>query len=212
MKKEIFNEQSQMNFLNEQDNIEVKSSNELVSFESNLKFIIDLINNTYNSQLDKILIEEKKKYYVPTCRWTGCEGSLTISINENNFTINCICDKNKNHKFDNLILETFEKFYLKENIIQNCFKCYNNLECKDKYKCNECEKIYCTSCFISDVHIKKNLHNLKIISNKCSKDQRELTYYCLDCRKKVCLFVKPNMILQRKIFIKIIQLKIFWNK
>ena len=129
---------------------------------------------------------EENKYYIPTCRERGCEGNLYVSINEDNFIIQTICEKNYNHKFEKLYFETFERFYLKEKIIQKCNKCFKILENIDKYECKNCNKIYCSSCFISDLHIQKDLKNLNIITNRCLVDQNELNNYCLACNKKVC--------------------------
>ena len=170
MKKGIFNGESYLQ--SEQGNKEIN--------ELNIK------NNIL--PFDKTLRLEENKYYIPTCTEKECKGSLKISINENSFIMNCVCDKNKNHKFNNIYFQTFEKFYVKEKIIHKCNICSNILECKDKYKCNKCDKSYCSSCFISDPHIKKDLNNLSIISNKCTRDQRDLIYYCLDCGEKVCPF------------------------
>jgi len=77
---------------------------------------------------------------------------------------------------------------LKEKYIQRCSNCSQSLENNDKYKCNECDKLYCSSCFLSDLHIKKDWKKLKIITNKCPKHKSELTSYCLDSEKKVCPF------------------------
>ena len=93
-------------------------------------------------------IENKKnKYYIPVCREPGCDGYLKIRISEENYSINCFCLKNKNHKYNNLLFETFERFYLKEKFIQKCSNCNNILENKDIYKCLECDKLYCSSFF-----------------------------------------------------------------
>jgi len=134
------------------------------------------------------LENEKNKYYIPVCREPGCDGYLIIRISEENYSINCFCLKNKNHKYNNLLFETFERFYLKEKFIQKCSNCNNILENKDIYKCLECDKLYCSSCFLSDLHIRKEWKNLQIITNKCPKDKNEKTYFCKNCQQKVCPF------------------------
>ena len=134
------------------------------------------------------LADKQDKYYIPVCREKGCEGYLKFYFIEENYLIDCECVKNKNHKSDNLYYETFERFYLKENFIKKCSNCKNILENIDKYECIECNKLYCSSCFLSDQHIRKDWKNLQITSNKCPKDKNELTYYCLDCDEKVCRF------------------------
>ena len=88
-----------------------------------------------------------------------------------------------------VIFETFERFYLKENTIEKCYFCSKNLDNKEKYQCFDCEKLYCSSCFLLDIHIQKNFKNLKIITSKCPQDQNELIYYCLNCKKKFVLWV-----------------------
>ena len=102
---------------------------------------LDAENNLL--QLEKNLKEKENKYYIPICRENGCDGHLKISIDEEKFLADCICDKNKDHKFNDLFLEIFESLYLKENFVQKCFSCSNCLENKDKYKCIECENVYC---------------------------------------------------------------------
>ena len=144
------------------------------------------IKDTNNDSQDSYEMDENK-YYIPMCQEIGCDGHLNILIFEESRLIKTVCEKDKNHKYNNLLYDTFEKFYLKENTIQNCSKCCNNIESKDKYQCIKCDKFYCSSCFLLDNHIQKSWKNLKILSNKCPKDQSELTFYCVDCGQKVCL-------------------------
>ena len=144
------------------------------------------INDINDDSQDSYEIDENK-YYIPMCQEIGCDGHLNILIFEESRLIKAVCEKDKNHKNNNLLYETFEKFYLKENTIQNCFKCCKNIESKDKYNCIKCNKLYCSSCFLLDNHIQKSWKNLKIISNKCPKCQNELNFYCVDCGQKVCI-------------------------
>ena len=130
---------------------------------------------------------EDNKYYLPICRENGCEGNLNIYIDEENFIIKCICEKNKDHQ-SNLFFETFERFYLKESTIKKCYNCSTNLENKDKYKCNECDKLFCSTCILLEQHIKKDIKNLRMPTNRCLKDKNELLYYCLNCKQKICAF------------------------
>ena len=143
--------------------------------------------NEINIESDNINEIYENKFFVPVCRENGCNGNLKIFIFEESSLIKSECEKNKNHKNNNILYETFDKFYLKENKIQNCFKCSQNIDSKDKYQCIKCDKLYCSSCFLLDAHIQKNWKNLKIISNKCPKDKNELIYYCVDCGQKICL-------------------------
>ena len=150
--------------------------NENLNFSSKIK-----------NEIHKEINSTSNKYYIPICRKKGCEGHLKITIDEEKFLIKGKCQKNKEHIFNDIFFEIFEKFYLKENIIQNCFKCSNNLENKYKFVCNECKNIYCPYCFISDIHIKKDIKNLKFISNKCNNCENELINYCTNCGENICL-------------------------
>ena len=148
-------------------------------------YSINKISN--ESHYNEKLRQENYKYYVPICREKGCDGNVIISIDEINFLVKYTCEKNKDHGyFEHLFLETFEKLYLKEKIIQTCFKCSNNLEGKNKFKYIECDNYYCATCFLLDKHIQKDLKNLNVEINKCQKDQSEINYYCLDCHQKIC--------------------------
>ncbi len=48
-------------------------------------------------EIDKNKENEDIKYYLPVCKETGCEGHLKIGIDEVNFIVKGICDKDKNH-------------------------------------------------------------------------------------------------------------------
>jgi len=159
--------------------------------EENQSSIFDETNNTKIKQI----IDKKcdKYYYIPICREEGCNGNLNIFIDEQEFIVNGICDKNNNHKYNNIYFEIFEKFYLKENFIQACFNCTKNIENKDKFECKECKKIYCSSCFISDDHIQKNLKNLNVIKNEYLEDKRgELICYCSNSKEKIGIYCLNN--------------------
>ena len=77
---------------------------------------------------------------------------------------------------------------MKEKYYKNCFKCKLNLENNTIFKCKQCDKIYCSNCFLFDMHIKNNLNYLNIDSKKCKKHQCELNNYCIDCGKRICIF------------------------
>ena len=77
---------------------------------------------------------------------------------------------------------------MKEKYYKNCSKCNLNLENNTIYKCKQCDKIYCSYCYLFDIHIKSNLNFLNIDTKKCKKHQCELNNYCLDCGKKICIF------------------------
>ena len=155
------------------------------------------------------LEDEKNKYYISICREPGCGGYILIRIYEENYSINCFCLKNEKHNSYNIFFETFEKFYLKEKIIQKCSNCYNSLENKDIYKCLECDKLYCSSCFLLDLHLSKDWKNINIITNKCPLDKNEQTFFCKNCQQKVCPFCLKKFKDKEKIPHKNMQLKIF---
>ena len=143
------------------------------------------LNNKENIEINNI---ERNKYYIPVCPEKNCNGHLRISIDEDKFIINAKCQRNKEHIFNNLYFETFQKYYLKEITIQKCFKCLSNLDNKNQYECKKCQKIYCSNCFFKDEHFKENIDNINLMTNRCPKDQNELSSYCLNCDQKFCSF------------------------
>ena len=154
--------------------------------EKNNLFIMKKRNYSHKQSLKN----DKDKYYIPICKEKDCGGNLNITIDEKNFLVNYKCEKNKEH--GNLFLDTFEKLYLEERIIQKCCKCSNILEREDKYKCLECNNYYCSSCFLSDKHILTDSKKLKIETNKCPKDKSEIIYYCSNCSENICFYCYKN--------------------
>ena len=124
------------------------------------------------------------KCYYPCC--SRCKGILKIFFNDN-FTINYECENDENHKKENIYFETLERFYIKEKVFECCKKCNKNLESDNKYICEECKNIYCNICFLSDEHIKNDIKKLNIKTNKCKLHQSVLNYYCIDCKKNICI-------------------------
>ena len=134
----------------------------------------------------------QSKFYYPYCKNSQCDGVLKIKINDN-FTINYECDKNPNHKGENIYFKTFENFYLKEKEISKCSNCNLNLENDYEYNCKNCDKIYCPNCFLFDKHIKENNKNLIIKNKKCKIHNKEISRYCIDCKINLCNYcVKLN--------------------
>ena len=137
-----------------------------------------------NIQIEKNI---PSTYYYPFCKEKGCNGLLKIKINED-FSLNYQCEKNKNHKKKTIYFKTFERFYLQEKKIETCSKCNLNLEIDIKYKCKQCNSIYCGACFILDEHINKDISNLIINTNKCTIHKKDLTHYCTKCNKNLCIY------------------------
>ena len=132
--------------------------------------------------------EEISKCYYPCCSEKGCNGVLLIKINDNNYSINYLCQNNPKHKKKNIYFKTFERFYLKEIKIPKCSKCDMSLEKDLRYECKKCSKIYCEFCFFYDEHIKENNKELLMINNKCEIHKRDITLYCTECQKHLCIF------------------------
>ena len=125
-------------------------------------------------------------FFYPICKEVGCNGLLNIKFN-NNYSLDCFCDKNVDHQLYDVYFKTFERFYLKEKKIEVCSKCSSKLD-DASYKCINCDKLYCILCFTKDKHIKKNISNLKITTKKCLLHNRDLTQYCHHCDKLYCIY------------------------
>ena len=138
--------------------------------------------------LEKLENNSSAKFYYPSCKSNDCDGVLKITINNNDFSLDYECEKNKNHKGKNIYFKTFERFYLKEICTDKCQKCNSHLENYIKYKCKICEKFYCLSCFVFDEHINKNINNLIIISTKCPIHKGNFAHFCVNCKEYLCNF------------------------
>ena len=134
----------------------------------------------------------ENKFYYPICNKIGCDGLLNIKINEYNFTIDFDCEKSKSHKRKGLTFKTFENFFLEEKTNLKCSKCCSNIDNSDIYKCKKCNSFHCLMCFILDEHIKNDISNLILNSNKCNSCHKDLIKYCVDCGKKICLYCIKN--------------------
>ena len=131
------------------------------------------------------------KIYYPSCK--ECDGVLNIKIQPLNFSINFECEKDKSHNKNNIYFKTFERFYLKERNLITCSKCHIILENSKFFNCEKCKCIYCCDCYIEDIQINghKNIVNNKN-KNRCDIHNHDLTLYCFNCLKKICIFCLKN--------------------
>ena len=120
-----------------------------------------------------------QKTFYPYCKENNCRGILKITINDN-FSIDYVCSKNPEHKKQNIYFKTFERFYLQQKEISKCCRCN---ETSIKYKCQDCSKIYCSSCLKEDIHFKQKMF-IKKICKFCKKNHQNLTQYCTECENK----------------------------
>ena len=126
------------------------------------------------------------KIFLPQCK--ECEGLLSFTINPLNFTLKAECEFNKKHKYNNIFFKTFERFYLKEEEIFICSKCFMNLDNTEIIKCEICNCIYCCKCYSKDAQI--NGHkDISYIKNKynCYKHFSNFVGYCFNCKENLCI-------------------------
>ena len=97
-------------------------------------------------------MSETQKLFYPYCKENNCGGVLRIAINDN-FSVDYKCSKNHAHKKENIYFKTFERFYLKEKIIDKSSQT-NEIKTKNKSQKNK----------NPDIHTKKNNNNLDEIS------------------------------------------------
>ena len=126
------------------------------------------------------------KFYYPICRIDNCGGVLKFKINKDKFSLNYKCEKNENHIGTNIFFKTFERFYLKEAIIDKCKKCNSLLENNIKYECKICQEKFCSSCFILHQYFQQNINNILINSKKCEIHYANNMHFCLNCKKYLC--------------------------
>jgi len=130
--------------------------------------------------------EAKIKFYYPYCKEEGCDGILSVKLNDD-FSLDYKCDKNEKHQKKRIYCKAFERFYLQEKKIEICSNCQCDLE-NDKYKCSKCKKLYCCYCFKFDEHIKTNMDNLIITKKRCLIHKKDLVQYCFNCQKNLCIY------------------------
>jgi len=129
----------------------------------------------------------KTTIVIPTCQ--KCSGFLNIKINHLNFSIEYACENDKLHKDKNIYFKTFERFYLKEHELKQCSNCQIILENSEFFECDICKKKYCCKCYIKD--IQENGHKYKdnnYINNRCPIHFNDLTEYCFNCNKSICIY------------------------
>ena len=133
-------------------------------------------------------------YYYPYCKQICCDGVLQIKINDD-FTVDYECDKNKNHKGERIFFKVFERFYLKEKSIDKCSNsnCKYILDTNNIFKCKKCDNIYCSNCFLLDKHIRNDINNLILQSQKCQIHNIEFTQFCINCNKYLCIFCAKDI-------------------
>ena len=129
--------------------------------------------------------QEETKCYIPVCTENCCDGILEFKLDVNSFTINATCDKDNRHKFENIYLEVFNKYFLREVMHQKCYNCEKNINNYDLYRCNSCNKFYCSNCYASERHIKNDKKNLEIIKNTDIEKRIKLSKYCVDCKQNI---------------------------
>ena len=129
--------------------------------------------------------QEETKCYIPVCTENCCDGILEFKLDVNSFTINATCDKDNKHRFENIHLGVFNKYFLRELIHQKCNNCEKNINNDDLYRCNSCNKFYCSICYESEIHIKNDKKNLEIIKNKDIENKIYLSKYCADCKQNI---------------------------
>ena len=117
-----------------------------------------------------------------------CQEIISFKINQENFSISVNC-KNGHNKEEMPYFE-FEEKYIKKSqqYNSNCHNCFQLLnDDNTNYKCNICNKLYCSIC--SNNHIKETKHNLdKFIRYEllCAQHKQKYTSYCTKCKINIC--------------------------
>lgn len=118
-----------------------------------------------------------------------CSEIINFELNFENFSVSIKC-KNGHNK-TNISYDDFAKNYIKPSQIYKCkcFNCFNVLyEQLTNYKCNECNKLFCSICIIE--HMQKTKHNSKIKfihkNQLCQKHNQKYSLFCETCRINIC--------------------------
>jgi hypothetical protein len=129
----------------------------------------------------------KNTKYIPKC--PECSEIVGFKINFENFSISIEC--RNGHNKDKISYTEFQESYIKPSqiYINNCYNCFKSINDENNnYKCNICNKLYCSNCI--NRHIKESKHNSKIKFIQqyqlCQKHNQKYTMYCQNCKKNIC--------------------------
>ena len=171
-----------------------------------------------------------KAFYYPCCPVKNCNGVLWIKYINENFSLDYECEKNEEHKGDNIYFETFEKFYLnKEEYIKKNVNNFINIkdtnnECTDherqkNYYCIDCKTYLCKECskvgheghqvkdilesIFSQNKINELIDRLKYYDKLINKIDSSLELFNVEFSKKIEK-LKKEIITEKKLMEKLI--------
>ena len=130
-------------------------------------------------------VEKTTKIFYFPCQ--KCNGYLSINLNPNTFLINAKCESDSNHVFNNLYINTFEQFYMKEKQPYKCTSCNKKITNNDSiYCCKNNDSIFCENCKSKEEKNNKSYEWKLINESKCIIHNNNYTKYCEICNQNIC--------------------------
>ena len=135
--------------------------------------------------MELFYVENTKK--IPKC--PECSEVVGFQINYENFSVSVQC-KNGHNK-DKIPFSNFENNYIKSSQIyqSKCHNCYKLLnENKNNYKCQVCNKLFCSLCINKHNKEKKHFNNVKFIQQyqMCNNHNEKYSFLCKNCKTYIC--------------------------
>ena len=143
-----------------------------------MDIIVIIVDEVMNEDIDKII---SKEIICPECK-----ENILIDIKDN-FKF-CLSGCKNNHKFENILLDKFEK-YQKINLNEIvCNICNKNHKNDDFGFCFTCNKNICNKC--KPKHKQKQNHIITNFDDKnyiCKNHYRPYIKYCQKCKEDICI-------------------------
>ena len=125
--------------------------------------------------------------YIPKC--PECSEIVGFTINYENFSISVKC--RNGHNKEKIPCREFQENYIQSSqiYINYCFNCFKAINDENNnYKCNTCNKLYCSNCI--DRHMLEAKHNSKIKFIQqyqlCQIHNQKYSLYCQNCKANIC--------------------------
>ena len=147
---------------------------------------------TESSKLNSFKTIEQNQSYYKFFICPICKERISIQLNPKKYNLSYICSNN--HSETDLSYSDFlnPKYILTKKII-NCEECgkkildINNILC-----CKDCKKEICENPNCILLHKNNNAHCNYIypndLLNKCKKHNLDISHYCKNCNKNLCVF------------------------
>ena len=157
-----------------------------------------------NENKKKEIINSKYKFipnYILRCSECNLIPFLELKYNKGKPSIKSYCE-NKHSISLNLedYLNNYQKFSLSNEICKECGKKQNEIN-QSFFYCS-CNKFLCFQCSnIHDNNYNHNIIHIKRYDSFCKKHLNSFIWFCLNCKKNICIYCKKEHIFHQLILL-----------